>query len=500
MHALFYSLYLVCGLVLLVYGLHRLTLLWRAWKGRAPEPKPQGSLPQGEYPSVTVQLPIYNERLVVERLLRSVASLDYPKDRLEIQVLDDSDDETSEVVARLATELSQGGLRLVHLRRSQRKGYKAGALQEGLLRTQSELIAIFDADFVPPPHFLKLIVPYFEDPSVGMVQARWDFLNRSEALLTRFQALFLDGHFLVEQPARASMGVFLNFNGTAGVWRRKCIESAGGWCADTLTEDLDLSYRAQFLGWKFLFLPHLAVPSELPYPMPAYRSQQHRWAKGAMQTAQKHLVTLLTGPFSLRVKLEGLFHLLSHAIHPFVACIAFLNLWAAFSAEKASPFAQPFIGSVFLALALCFFPPMGILLAMRRSSLFGYVLLPFYAAASLGMSLANTRSALEGLLDRRAVFIRTPKRGIEISGNPGRALSLYSAPTPWVLPVVETLLGFIFLLASQELLMKKWWLVLPTYLLHAFGFLYVGLLTLYWGVRQETDRRIATALSKRKDR
>ncbi|HEX9880338.1 MAG TPA: cellulose synthase family protein, partial [Candidatus Binatia bacterium] len=279
-----------CYLMLFLFSRHRLDGL-REYRAalrrfrRSPWVK--------EPPTVTVQLPIYNERYVIQRLLEAVCSLDYPRDRLEIQVLDDSTDDTADIVRRLVAHYQKQGLSVVHIRRGTRQGFKAGALKEGLERARGEFIAIFDADFVPSPDFLRKTIPYFCDPRAGMVQARWGHTNADYSLLTRAQSVGIDGHFSIEQGARAWSGLFLNFNGTAGVWRSQAIRDAGGWQADTLTEDMDLSYRAQLAGWRLKYVMHVSCPAELPVQVGAFKSQQFRWAKGSMQTARKILPALL---------------------------------------------------------------------------------------------------------------------------------------------------------------------------------------------------------------
>ncbi|MFQ5720351.1 MAG: cellulose synthase family protein, partial [Acidobacteriota bacterium] len=288
-----FALYLALLGALSLYGIHRWFLLWFARRPMAgPDRSPRAG---GPVPWVTVQLPVFNERLVVEGLIDATCAIDWPRDRLEIQVLDDSTDDTADLVAERVRQARAQGFIIHHVRRARRHGYKAGALAAGLTTARGEFIAVFDADFVPPRNFLQATVFEFDDPQVGMVQARWGHLNRRRSWLTRIQAVFLDGHFLVDHVARTRSGCFFNFNGTAGIWRRRCIEDAGGWQADTLTEDLDLSYRAQLRGWRFVYRPDVLAPAELPARMSSFRSQQHRWAKGSIQTARKLLPLLMSG-------------------------------------------------------------------------------------------------------------------------------------------------------------------------------------------------------------
>src|SRR5262245_26641174 len=316
MAAIVLTLYFVALLALAALGFHRihlLRLLRRHRRRRSPLAPPPVLPEAAEVPFVTVQLPLYNEASVAPRLLEAVCRLEWPRDRLEIQVLDDSTDDTLAVVESLAARLRTEGTEVRVLHRARRDGYKAGALAAGLAEARGTLIAVFDADFVPGPEFLREVVPAFADPGVGMVQARWGHLNREHSWLTRVQALLLDGHFLVEHAARFRSGRFFNFNGTAGVWRRACIEDAGGWQRDTLTEDLDLSYRAQLAGWRFVFQDATIAPAELPVEVAAFKGQQHRWAKGSIQTARKLLPRILAAPLPLAVRLEALLHLTANA-------------------------------------------------------------------------------------------------------------------------------------------------------------------------------------------
>ncbi|MBI3014937.1 MAG: glycosyltransferase [Candidatus Tectomicrobia bacterium] len=277
-------------------------------------------------PRVTVQLPVYNERYVIGRLLKAVCALDYPRDRLEIQVLDDSTDDTVEIVRRLVRGYQEEGLSIAHIRRAGRQGFKAGALRNGMETARGEFMAIFDADFVPPPDFLRKTIPYFCNPRVGMVQVRWGHMNPDDSLLTRAQSIGIDGHFSIEQGARAWSGLFLNFNGTAGIWRRQAILEAGGWQADTLTEDMDLSYRAQLAGWQLKYMMHVSCPAELPRQVSAFKSQQFRWDKGSIQPARKLIPAILKARCSRFAKYQAILHLTHYLIHPLMVATVFLSL------------------------------------------------------------------------------------------------------------------------------------------------------------------------------
>ena len=320
--------YWVVLAILGLYGLHRLILTATVWARtrRRHDPEPASGSPsqQESVPFVTIQLPLYNERYVAERLITAVAALDWPRDRLAIQILDDSTDDTTAICQARAGFLASQGFLVEHIRRADRSGFKAGALQAGLASAHGEFIAIFDADFVPPPGFLRDAMGCFADPAIGMVQVRWEHLNREASLLTRVQALLLDGHFAIEQTARHATGRFFNFNGTAGIWRRQAIVDAGGWHSDTLTEDLDLSYRALLAGWRFTYLCQSAAPAELPMDMNAFKSQQFRWAKGSVQVARKLLPEIWRAPLAARVKLEAIFHLTQNV--PYLAVLALILL------------------------------------------------------------------------------------------------------------------------------------------------------------------------------
>ncbi len=410
-------------MALSAFGLHRgyLVALHLRTRRRASVPpaaitrssKP-GDL-QPALPTLTVQLPVYNEPLVVKRLLLAVAHLDYPRDRLQVQVLDDSTDETSALVATTLATLPND-LSTVHLRRGDRRGYKAGALAHGLSSCDSELVAIFDADFVPPRELLLDLIPAFVDARVGMVQARWEHLNPGHSLLTSMQRLLLDGHFVIEHGARAATGRFFNFNGTAGVFRRACIESAGGWQHDTLTEDLDLSYRAQLAGWRFAYRPDIACPAELPVRMNDFLSQQHRWAKGAIQTARKVLPRLWHAALPLRTKVEGSFHLLGNVGFVLLLGLMLVTLplqALRFFGHGTTPtFVRLLEGAPLGLSLLCVLLHYGVAQAtLRRFDLSTLLRLPLVLALGAGMTVNATAALFAGLGGATGEFKRTPKVG-----------------------------------------------------------------------------------------
>src|SRR3954465_15968831 len=310
--------------ILAIYGWHRYYLVYLYMKNRDKVPPAQAPLGAAAMPRVTIQLPIYNEMYVADRLIDAVCEMDYPRELLEIQVLDDSIDETTDIAELAVRRHAARGFDISYVHRVDRRGYKAGALEAGLRLAKANFIAIFDADFIPPRDFLIKTLPHFADGKVGMVQARWGHINQDYSLLTKIQAILLDGHFVLEHGGRNRGGRFFNFNGTAGVWRRTAIESAGGWQHDTLTEDLDLSYRAQLAGWHFVFVPGLVAPAEVPVEMNAFKSQQHRWAKGSIQTCRKLLPRILQSNLPLRVTAEAFFHLSANFNYPLMCVLSVL--------------------------------------------------------------------------------------------------------------------------------------------------------------------------------
>lgn len=428
-------------LALAVLGLHRgwMVLLYLSRRRRAPVAVADAS---AELPTVTVQLPIYNERYVAGRLIKAVAAFDYPHDKLRIQVLDDSTDDTSEIVRATLQEVPRD-LRIEHIRRGSRTGFKAGALAEGLRRTDSELVAVFDADFVPPVNFLRSTVAAFADRSVGMVQTRWEHLNPDFSLLTTLQAYLLDGHFVVEHVARANSGCFFNFNGTAGLFRRACIDDAGGWQHDTLTEDMDLSYRAQLRGWRFVYRPDLACPAELPVDMNSFLSQQHRWAKGSLQTARKLLPTILKAKVPLRTKGEAIFHLVGNVGFVLLLVLILVSLplqLLRLSHDTVTPrFITLAEGWPILLSALSVLVYYGTAqLGLQRLGWRTWLKLPLVLAIGSGMCVNNTAAVIAAFKKQPGEFRRTPKRGDQNGGKPIRYASRRG-----VLPFVELGLGLV---------------------------------------------------------
>jgi cellulose synthase/poly-beta-1,6-N-acetylglucosamine synthase-like glycosyltransferase len=443
---------LVVGL-LFAYGVNFLYLTALALRRRGDPPPP--TLAPEAYPRVTVQLPIYNELYVAGRLIQAAARLDYPRDLLEIQVLDDSTDETTGLVAELVRGLQAEGVDIHHLHRTHRQGYKAGALAAGLEAASGDLLAVFDADFVPEPDFLKRTVAYFQDPRIGFVQARWEHLNRDTSLLTRLQALAIDAHFIVEQFARSGGGYWFNFNGTAGVWRKAAIRASGGWKADTLTEDLDLSYRSFLHGWKAVYLRDVAVPAELPASINAYRRQQQRWARGSLECAIRLIPQVWRAPVPLAARLESTLHLTGYFVHLLLFALTFLYLPVWMLAQRHPHLVNLFgLAVIFNITALA--PTSMFLAAQRQKSRAWLRQLPailFLTVLGCGMMLNTARAGYQVIRNRPGRFERTPKYGIEGSRQHWTDRAKYHLPVD----------GIVYL----ELLLALWsggtaWLAVHT--------------------------------------
>ncbi len=384
------------------------------------------------YPRVTVQLPVYNERYVLQRLVEAVVHMAYPQEHFEIQILDDSTDDTTALARELVTRYTQAGFAITLRHRAHRQGYKAGALQEGLREATGEFIAIFDADFVPQPDFLRRTLPFASDPAIAMVQARWGHINGRYSALTRAQACGIDGHFWVEQAARCWAGLFMNFNGSGGLWRRQAIEDAGGWQADTLTEDLDLSYRAQLRGWRLKFVPHVVCPAEVPVQMAGLKSQQHRWAKGSIQTARKLLPAIVRAPIPLRTKYQAMLHLTNYLVHPLMVWTA-LTVPLLLQAEALSTTPLPLLATLGMACATC--GPGGLYLYAQVQLYPDWYrrlgALPALLVFGTGIALSNTWAILEGVGNVPSVFVRTPKFRIEQASDTWMG-KRYTSPFPWL--------------------------------------------------------------------
>lgn len=464
--------------IILAYSLVQLSLVLVYKKGNAKRSEElKTALAPDQWPRVTIQLPVFNERYVVERLIDAVAQIDYPSDRLEIQVLDDGNDESVEIAAKRIGFWQAKGIDVVHVRREERVGFKAGALAYGLERAKGEFTAVFDADFVPEPDFLKKTIPHFANHEVGMVQTRWGHLNAEYSLLTRLQAFGLDAHFTVEQGGRNMGQRFMNFNGTAGVWRNACIAEAGGWQHDTITEDLDLSYRAQLKNWRFVFLEHVEAPAELPAEINALKNQQFRWTKGAAECAVKNLPAVLNNPaVSFGTKLHAVFHLLNSAIFIVVLLAALLSvplLWVRVSEDRfdlAFNLATVFLLSLFILL----------LFYRTSSKRMGYSAgrffreFPLFLSVSMGMSLHNSIAVLEGYSGKRSAFIRTPKFAIESRKGTWKN-KVYRASGVSKLTLLEAALAGYFVFGIVFGVVHSEFGLLPFHLMLAFGFGFVAI-------------------------
>lgn len=462
-----------------IFGLHRYYLLFLYYRLQKEKPKAPAFEDLAVVPFVTIQLPIFNERYVAPRLIQTICAFDYPISKFEIQVLDDSTDETVGVVSEEVKAWTEKGYQIRHIRRANREGFKAGALAYGLREAKGEFVAIFDADFLPSPNFLKTVIPHFaKDDRIGMVQTRWEHLNRDYSLLTRSQAVLLDGHFVIEHTARHRSGCFFNFNGTAGIWRKSCIADAGGWSGDTLTEDIDLSYRAQMKGWRFIYLDDVVSPAELPVDINALKTQQHRWAKGSVQVARKLLPAILKGPYPFNVKMEAFFHLAANFNYFLIALLSFLLPLSIFVRRE-----QGWYDMLWIDLPI-------FLSATWSVSVFYYHsqrntpsdwltrIKDIFLSLSLGIGLClnNSKAVIEGLWGQTGEFKRTPKYAVvnrkdswKEKGYRGR-LSFLS--------ILEIFLTGLYVVTTVYALSEGLYLSLPFLLLFIVGFGYSSFLSL----------------------
>jgi cellulose synthase/poly-beta-1,6-N-acetylglucosamine synthase-like glycosyltransferase len=470
--------YFAILIILAIFGLHRYHLVYLYLKNRK-KTQPPGRFE--ELPRVTIQLPVYNEMYVVERLIDSVTAIDYPKERLEIQVLDDSSDETQHIAERKVESFSKAGWDIHYIHRDNRVGFKAGALEEGLKVAKGEYIAIFDADFIPDPDFLNKTIHYFTNSKVGLVQTRWGHINRDYSHLTQVEAMILDGHFVMEHGGRYRSGRFFNFNGTAGIWRRKTIEDAGGWEHDTLTEDTDLSYRAQMKGWEFIYLPEVVCPAELPVEMTAFKSQQFRWAKGLVQTGMKLLPRILRSQLPWTIKTEAVFHLTANCSYPLMVLFCFI-----FFPAMIVRFYQGWFQMLYIDLPLFMAATMSVssFYMISQKELdpqtwwrkFKY--LPFMMSVGIGLSVSNSRAVLEALFGIKSSFKRTPKYCIRSSQDMNLAKTKYRGKSGYT-PYFELILGLYFALTVLYAFSNENYPTLPFLLLFVVGFIYTGLMSLF---------------------
>lgn len=491
---IWYVAYVLVLLGLSGYGCHRIGIIYLYLKHSWRRPRVQKHFE--ELPPVTVQLPVFNELHVVERLLKAVAELDYPKDKLQIQLLDDSTDETAEISRTEIEKLQARGFDAEFIHRDDRSGFKAGALENGLKTAKGEFIFILDADFVPKPDVLKETIHYFTDAQIGLIQTRWGHLNRNYNLLTRVQAMFLDGHLELEQTARNRSGRFFTFNGTGGIWRKECIVDAGGWEHDTLTEDMDLSYRAQLRKWRFIFLNEVETPAELPVDMDGFKSQQHRWTKGSIQCCKKVLPAIWRSKFPFYVKLEATAHLTSNFAWLLLLVLCFLI----FPNSKWAPEMDGWLRAlihipifIFASGSVVFFYLMAQKALNPKSWWREIIYLPCLLALGIGMSINNARAVLEAIFNQQSGFVRTPKYGIQkkkAASSGGWASSRYK-PIKSVTPVVEFLFGCFFLFVVLDALLSFNWLSFIFLLPFPIGFFYtsVSSFAISWSA-EAGDRQI----------
>jgi cellulose synthase/poly-beta-1,6-N-acetylglucosamine synthase-like glycosyltransferase len=473
--------YFIVLIMLAGYGMHRYILVYLYYKhkkNRTTEPAAYFE----DLPRVTVQLPIFNEQYVVERLLDSICRLKYPRDKLDIQVLDDSTDETVEVARNLVERYAALGNPISYHHRANREGFKAGALAEGLKTAKGELVAIFDADFTPADDFLLRTIHHFTDSNIGMVQTRWTHLNRNYSFLTQVEAILLDGHFVLEHSGRARSGVFFNFNGTAGVWRRQAIDEAGGWQHDTLTEDTDLSYRAQLKGWKFVYLQDVECPAELPVEMTAFKTQQARWAKGLIQTGKKILPRVMRSDVSLHTKIEAWYHLTANLSYPLMIVLSVLMLPA-----MIIRFYQGWFQMLFIDLPLFMASTFSIssFYLVSQRELFpktwprALLYLPVLMALGIGLTITNTKAVIEALIGKESAFARTPKYRVVSKKDKVRGAK-YRKRLGWV-PWFELAIGTYFALTVYYAIQNENYVTVPFLLLFVVGYWYTGLMSLLQG-------------------
>jgi cellulose synthase/poly-beta-1,6-N-acetylglucosamine synthase-like glycosyltransferase len=468
--------------ILSFYGLHRYMMVFLYRKNRNKEITPKSRFE--ELPRVTVQLPAYNEMYVMERIIDAVCAFDYPHDKLDIQVLDDSTDETQRIAQNAVDRWRNLGIDIHYIHRDDRTGFKAGALENGLPTAKGEFIAVFDADFVPEPDFLQKSIHYFTDPQVGMVQGRWEHLNRDYSFLTRTQAIFLDGHFMLESNTRFLSGRFFNFNGTAGILRRKTIEDAGGWEHDTLTEDLDLSYRAQVKGWKFVFLPHLTVPAELPVEINSFKTQQCRWAKGAMQTCKKTLLKVLSGNFDAGEKLEAWYHLTGNITYPLMVILSLLLFPAIIVRYNQGWFE---LMTIDLPLFILSFSSVSTFYitsqkALHKDWLKRILYLPGLMAVGIGMTIPGSKAVLEGALGLKSPFVRTPK--FSVQGKKGDWMGKKYRCDIGFITILEMAFGLYFAFVIVYAWNIGIYGVIPFLFLFMCGYFYTG----FWALVQSVKR------------
>jgi cellulose synthase/poly-beta-1,6-N-acetylglucosamine synthase-like glycosyltransferase len=465
--------------VLAIYGVYRVKQVIEFWRYSKFPPQPKGAFNADKLPVITVQLPLFNEMYVVERLVKAVTEIDYPRDRMEIQVLDDSTDETVSIAQATVEHYARAGFDIHYIHRDDRTGFKAGALEKGMKTAKGELIAIFDADFVPKPDFLRKLVHYFTDPTVGCAQMRWAHINGSYNLLTRLQTIMLDGHFVIEQTTRNRSGNFFNFNGTAGIWRREAILLSGGWQHDTLTEDTDLSFRAQLMGWRFVYLLDEEAPAEIPVEINAFKAQQRRWAKGVLQVWFKLYRRIWYAPLPMRVKLEMFFRLTGNISYPLMIVASFMQF-----PLLVVRYNQGLHQLMMLDVPLLFFSTISVVffygsaiwyLDKKRGRRLWH--LPLVMGLGIGLAFSNARAVIEALAGVKSDFVRTPKYRVEQTDDESWKRKKYKRKHGW-LPLLELGFAFYFVLAIGYAVRMHMWGPIAFLMLFLFGYGYMGMMSL----------------------
>ena len=464
--------------ILSIYGIHRFVMatLYRIYRKDIPHPDAKFS----DLPRVTIQLPMFNERYVIERLIDAVCEIRYPREKLQIQVLDDSIDETQKIAADAVARKREQGFDIVYIHRDDRTGFKAGALEAGLKTATGEFVAVFDADFVPQPDFLERTIHFFTNEKVGMVQVRWEHLNREYSLLTRVQSILLDGHFVIEHTARNRSGRFFNFNGTAGIWRKSTIADAGGWQHDTITEDLDLSYRAQSKGWQFIYVNESTTPAEVPVEMVAFKTQQHRWAKGSIQVAKKVLPKLLKSRLPFKVKLEAWMHLTCNISYILMVILSLMMPLTVEFRVKNSWMTSIWVDAIVFicaSVSIMMFYLLAQQEARKQTFMQRLAYLPIVMSLGIGLSINNCRAVIEALVGYKTGFVRTPKYGVTKSGESFKHVK-YGFKLNWQ-PWVETAMGIYFVWGIVHAISLGAYASVPFLALFCTGYLYVGLGTFF---------------------
>jgi len=473
--------YFVVMIVLAIYGVHRYTMCYQYWKYRKnyhPDPPKHFD----ELPRVTIQLPMFNEQFVIDRLIESVCAMEYPTDKLEIQVLDDSIDETQQVASDIVARFAALGHPIVYIHRTNRHGYKAGALDEGLNVAKGEFIAIFDADFTPPKDWIMKVIHHFAEPEVGMVQTRWTHINRDYSMLTQIEAILLDAHFIIEQGSRSRAGEFFNFNGTAGMWRRQAIVDGGGWQHDTLTEDTDLSYRSQLAGWRFKYLPEVECPSELPIEMTAFKTQQARWAKGLIQTSIKLMPRIFQSNIPRTKKIESVYHLTANLSYPLMVVMTVMLMPAMIIRSYQGWFQMllfdvPLFTASTLSIAVFYVASQQILYPGKWKRTLLYM--PFLMALGIGLTVTNSKAVMEAIFGVKSAFVRTPKFRVTKKGEKSQANKYRKrlVLAPWI----EMVIGAYFFLAILYTFSNNNFFTAPFLILFVIGYWYTGLMSLLQG-------------------